>query len=142
MITGMCSFPYSPHQQLSFGSEASIFSESAGRCQLQFFSSISPRWHQGCVQSLVFQLWVSSHAPAMALRVHLVPRSVSSEVCECANQVPPGVPHVILWLRIQWPVLDRLEALLASSLSHWGPTLSSSGSGLFAGLSRHFARLQ
>ena len=46
----------------------------------------------------------------------------------CANQVPPLVPHVILWLRLQWPVLDRLEA--------------SSGSGHFAGLSRHFAWFQ
>ena len=46
----------------------------------------------------------------------------------CANQVPPLVPHVILWLRLQWPVLHILEA--------------SSDSGHFAGLSRHFAWFQ
>ena len=37
----------------------------------------------------LFQLWLASPAPAMALRVHLDPRSVSSEVRECANQLSP-----------------------------------------------------
>ena len=57
----------------------------------------------------LFQLWLSSHAPAMALRVHLDPRSMSSEVCECADQLSPGSSHhfatlVLSRLEVFWPL--------------------------------------
>ena len=39
----------------------------------------------------------------------LLPRSQSSEVCVCANQIPPLVPHIIFRFRLQWPVFDRLQ---------------------------------
>ena len=106
-------------------------------CQPQFFSSISPT-ASGIVQSHVFQLWLSNLHQWSFVFIWFpdLPRCV----CVCANQVPPLVPHVILWLKLQWPVMDRLEASLASSL----PV----GVQLFllmaqvTSLSRHFARLQ
>ena len=71
----------------------------------------------------LFQLWLSSHAPAMALRVNLILRSQCLTWCVYA-QAPPLVPHVILRLTLLSLVLDRLEVLLTSSFSHWGSTLS------------------
>ena len=86
------SSPCSSHQQ--------VLQQPGASCS-------SPRlFHLGGIRDVskgLFQLWLSSHVPAMAL-VHLDPRSVSSEVCECANQVPPLVPHINLRL-----ILGRLE---------------------------------
>ena len=47
--------PLVPHiNKFTFGSEDSMYAEvRLQRCQLQFSTSILPRWHQGCVQSAV-----------------------------------------------------------------------------------------
>ena len=98
---------------------------SAARCQLQFSTSTSPRWYQGCVQSPVPALaHCRSHVPAMALE----PIWVSSLDFSCHSEVVIEDSHV--W-RLQFAVCmdsSRLPSSMAvlDFPSNWGSSFSPS----------------
>ena len=90
------------------GSHASIFSSclcsNVPGCSFpRQFTEMSKAW---------FRPQLSNNAPARAFELIWISGSNNFSVaCECANQIPLLVPHIILRSRLQWPVLDRLQVL-------------------------------